>query len=168
MSSCTNDCPSESCIISAQERRRQIPTCVNYFQNNINEVTSFPSLLYVDTLDLTQNILNSFPDLSPIKGVLQRLILNFNYITTVPAAMLDGFAVLRELKLNKNYVSSIPDVNIPMESLELMFNNLTLFPHLPKMGAKLKWLFVAGNPLNLVPEEDLLLMPEIILLHIGL
>ena len=167
MSSCTYYCPFGMLYYI---NKRTMPSNKNmcYFQNNITEVTSFPSSINVTRLDLSHNTLHSFPELSPIKSTLQVLVLNYNYLTTVPAAMLDGFVVLRELKIRYNYVSSIPDVpNIPLERLELVFNNLTSFPHLPQMGAKLKWLFATGNPIHLVPEEDLLLMPNLVLLQIG-
>ena len=102
-------------------------------------------------LDLQQNLLTQFPDLSPIKTTLEDLNLKKNDIFVIDGHLISQLVKLKKLDLQWNDIASFPDVSgPPLEILYLRFNPIQLWPTFGGIKATLEQL-----TLDIRNEEEL-------------
>ncbi|KAG7376351.1 hypothetical protein PHYPSEUDO_013702 [Phytophthora pseudosyringae] len=110
-----------------------------------DEIDALPTLLpsSVETLDLGNTLLSSFPaKLGGLKS-LQQLLLDYNFITTVdPLDVVDSIITL---SLESNSLATFSGVFINLEYLYLGDNNFTSVPTAIFSHSNLKTLNLTGN-----------------------
>ncbi|KAM9978528.1 hypothetical protein ACTFIY_012297 [Dictyostelium cf. discoideum] len=119
----------------------------------------FPDFLFdhvpnVQDIDLGFNQFKMFPSLISFKK-LTTLVLNGNYILTVPGEVLD-LPKLKVLSINGNHLISLPsEISklVSLEKLEIANNKITeLCPEIANLP-KLEELIISGNPLTKLPPN---------------
>ncbi|KAN0047703.1 hypothetical protein ACTA71_002088 [Dictyostelium dimigraforme] len=119
----------------------------------------FPDFLFdhvpnVQDIDLGFNQFKMFPSLTSFKK-LTTLVLNGNYILTVPGEVLD-LPKLKVLSINGNHLISLPsEISklVSLEKLEIANNKITeLCPEIANLP-KLEELVISGNPLTKLPPN---------------
>ena len=78
---------------------------------------AFCGLEHLTTLFLHKNELRGPPELLPVKGTLETLVLSNNRISSFPPRYFYGFKELRAIKLDKNFLSILPNIGFVGQSL---------------------------------------------------
>lgn len=137
-----------------------------------NKITSINSLVdflnsNVSYLDLTNNLLTTFPYLPNIQLKLTTLVLKTNRISFINTAYLQILTNLIVLRLEQNYLTSFPDVNLPsLMELYLGNNRLTELPWLPLLGQTVTYLGLFNNSLQSINPSTLLLYKNLASLNL--
>ncbi len=122
--------------------------------NLLTVITSIGIYPNLETLDLSSNILNTFPDCANITW-LKNLYLNGNQLTTIPYALLDQLTELEVLKLRSNLLTSFPNPPGPggtLTTLNLDYNSgLGEIPDFSQVGKALQKLYISGCGISSVP-----------------
>ena len=105
-------------------------------------------------LNISTNNISSLPEGSwPLMRSFDELDVSNNQLTTFPD--LTNLSVVRTLYLHSNQISSVP--SLPRMSslikLTLHDNQLTTFPNLTNITAELRQLFVQDNEISTFPDE---------------
>ncbi|KAG3063946.1 hypothetical protein PC121_g11944 [Phytophthora cactorum] len=110
-----------------------------------DEIDSLPALLpsTVESLDLGNTLLSSFPTELGRLTSLQQLLLDYNYITTVDS--LDVIDSIITLSIESNSLTTFSGVFINLEYLYLGTNNFTSVPTAIFSHSNLKTLNLTGN-----------------------
>lgn len=118
---------------------------VNLLDNLIAIIDWFPSVP-VKTLNLNNNLLTTFPNLSNASSTLTILLLEDNSITNIPQDRLQALIMVDTLKLSGNPLNFIPDMNASLgtslRTLSLSSTAIRKLPEIPVIGSKLIKLFV--------------------------
>ena len=122
--------------------------------NLLTVITSIGVYPNLETLDLSSNSLNTFPDCANITW-LKNLYLNSNQLTVIPYALLDHLTELKVLKLRSNLLTSFPNPPGPggtLTTLNLDYNSgLEEIPDLSQVGMALENLYISGCGISSVP-----------------
>ncbi|KAM9312166.1 platelet glycoprotein Ib alpha chain [Gastrophryne carolinensis] len=123
-----------------------------------NSLTAFQAdlALMLEDLNLAQNSLNTFPELSRLSR-LTNLDLSNNQIATIPDSAFKGLGNLKILNLKKNKINSLPEQVFDsldnLNLLDLSYNQLQQLPeHLISNLGHLEKFYLNGNKLKHVPE----------------
>ncbi|ETL97874.1 TKL protein kinase [Phytophthora nicotianae] len=110
-----------------------------------DEIASLSTLLpsTVESLDLANTLLSSFPTELGTLTSLQQLLLDYNYITTVDS--LDVIDSIITLSIERNSLTTFSGVFTNLEYLYLGANNLTSVPTAIFSHSNLKTLNLTGN-----------------------
>ncbi|ETP21182.1 TKL protein kinase [Phytophthora nicotianae CJ01A1] len=110
-----------------------------------DEIASLSTLLpsTVESLDLANTLLSSFPTELGTLTSLQQLLLDYNYITTVDS--LDVIDSIITLSIERNSLTTFSAVFTNLEYLYLGANNLTSVPTAIFSHSNLKTLNLTGN-----------------------
>ena len=135
-------------------------TKVNLGTNHISIIQpgTFDGLI-LTILELSENQLEEFPDLSAIGGTLLILDLSNNVISSINPEYLDSLAVLQQLWLHINPLVTFPDVAGPRNTLKFLFlsmTDITEFPALDLIGSSLKVLKLNALHITSIPVERLI------------
>ena len=121
---------------------------IDLFGNNIVDTGLFPETPNLDTVHISSNRINVFPQLSNVASQIVVLNLGHNDLTFVPADELNALTSLEYLFLDNNPLQQFPDVPGPGESLRRLTLNgalFTEFPSLVNIGARLELLYIHEN-----------------------
>lgn len=101
---------------------------------NINKISSIEPLAFANTvltfISLEDNLLPSFPNLTPVAKTLTLLRLGKNQITQIPSGSFAEMSVLNTLEMNDNLLTACPDfssmpTNNRLKTLVLSKNKIT-------------------------------------------
>ncbi len=138
---------------------------VRLFQNSLSNIDSFPFRPNLTELDLYENELEEFPNLTNLSESLEDLDLSKNKIAYVDPERLGGLASLRILNLMYNRLQSMPDIlptgETSLVQLSLGFNSLYEFPLLPNLGRKLITVGVNKNYIKRIGKEHMMALPNL-------
>ena len=81
------------------------------------ERRAFCGLEHLTTLFLHENELRGPPELLPVGGTLEKLVLSKNMISSFPPRYFSGFKELRTIKLDNNFLSILPNIGFVGRSL---------------------------------------------------
>ncbi|ETL97882.1 TKL protein kinase [Phytophthora nicotianae] len=113
-------------------------------KNQIDTLSAFvPTSL--ESLDLSNTLLPTFPAKLSTLQVLKELVLDNNYITTVDST--NGIDSITTLSMQNNNIANFSAVFAKVENLYLGGNNLTSIPDAIYSYSSLKTLNLTGNPL---------------------
>ncbi|KAE9114436.1 hypothetical protein PF007_g10375 [Phytophthora fragariae] len=112
--------------------------------NQIDTISAFvPSS--IESLDLSNTLLTTFPTALATLQVLKELVLDNNYVTTVDS--IEGVDSITTLSMQNNDINNFTAVFSKLEKLYLSDNNLTSVPSVIYNYSNLKALNLSGNPL---------------------
>ncbi|KAG2824436.1 hypothetical protein PC112_g10101 [Phytophthora cactorum] len=113
-------------------------------KNQIDTLSAFvPTSL--ESLDLSNTLLSTFPAKLSTLQVLKELVLDNNYVTTVDST--NGIDSITTLSMQNNDLANFSAVFSKVENLYLGGNNLTSIPSAIYSYSSLKTLNLTGNPL---------------------
>ncbi len=128
-------------------------------RNNFVRIDTFPLFPNLTELQLNENQLEAFPNLTNVGSTLTKLNLKKNKIRYVDPEVLGSLDVLETLYLEHNHLEHFPDIQEPGSSslslLNLDYNYLRDFPTFPNLGATLTSLSVGNNIIRTISDEHL-------------
>ncbi|KAM4797226.1 tsukushi isoform 1-T2 [Rhinophrynus dorsalis] len=135
---------------------------LNLSYNQIVKISSstFSKLRYLESLDLSHNLLEALPDQSFFYSPLVELDLSYNKLMEVKMGAFTSIIQGKSMSvdLSNNLIGSIlrvPDSSVPnIRSLELSGNRLTSVPDL--QGIPLQHLDLDRNPISMIEEHNFL------------
>ncbi|EEY54037.1 protein kinase, putative [Phytophthora infestans T30-4] len=112
-----------------------------------NQIDTLPAFVpaSVESLDLSNTLLSTFPAKLSSLQVLKELVLDNNYVTSVDAT--NGIDSITTLSMQNNNLANFSAVFSKVEKLYLGGNNLTSIPSAVYSYSSLKTLNLTGNPL---------------------
>ncbi len=136
-------------------------------KNNFVSIDSFPFFPNVTRIDLQENQLEAFPNLTNVSLTLYRLDLKKNKISYVDPDILGSLTALGMLYLQDNHLEYFPDATagtgpFSLVLLYLASNYLAEFPVLSLLGENLTNLVVSGNLIKVIGDEHLVHLPKLV------
>lgn len=134
-------------------------TIMDVSWNEMINISSLPNLTNLLVLKVSNNFLESFPELNAVAASLETLWMSSNKISYIDPVYLDALVNLVYLDLSSNELSLFPVVTGPrfLRYLDLGYNGGLNFPDLTHIGGELNQLTLTDC--NITEVQETLIAP---------